>query len=129
MRANLTIIAAFSLLLAACGGQGEGEFSELVARPRPWAEQVNREVDTLGYGNWIVVAESSFPVHSRRGVRTVVVDAEVPEVLDQVVKQLEYSDSVKPYFTTARELPYVENNIAPGVDTFRGQLKLSLIHI
>ena len=114
-----------AVIFSGCAGE-ENAQSRPVTQPRPWAAQVNREVGTLGYGNWIVIADASFPVHSRRGVRTIIIDAEIPEVLDQVVTQLEYSDSVKPYFTTAQELPYIENDKAPGISTFRGQLKTAL---
>lgn len=91
-----------------------------------WGEVVSREVNALGSQNWIIVAESSFPVVSRRGVRTLVVDAEVPELVDFVVNELEKSETVIPSFSTARELPFVKNDRAPGIDEFRKLLKASL---
>lgn len=83
-------------------------------------------MNALGYGNWIVIAESSFPVHSRRGVRTLLVDGEIPQVLDRILTSLEYSDSVKPSFTTASELRYLSNDQAPGIDQFRSELEVAL---
>jgi len=80
----------------------------------------------LGFGNWIVVAEASFPVHSGRGVRTVTVDGEIPEVVDFIVDSYDVAENVTPTFSTARELPFVKNDNAPGVDEFRKQLKTSL---
>jgi len=94
--------------------------------PPPWGGAVSREVEALGIQNWIIIAESSFPVVSRRGVRTVVVDAEIPELVDFVVNELERSENVTPSFNTARELPYVENDRAPGIDQFRKELKTAL---
>ena len=35
----------------------------------------------LGYRNWIVIAEASFPAHSRPGVRQVNANEEIPVVL------------------------------------------------
>ena len=92
----------------------------------PWGEVVAREVNALGIRNWIIVAESSFPVVSRRGVRTLVVDAEIPEVVDYVVNELEKSETLLPSFSMARELPFVRNTQAPGVDEFRSLLQESL---
>lgn len=107
------------LLLEGCGSSGE--------RPPPiWGGVVSREIDALGIQNWIIVAESSFPVVSRRGVRTVVVDAEIPELVDFVVNDLERSETVVPSFNTARELPFVSNDRAPGIDQFRKELKEAL---
>ena len=100
--------------------------SRQVAQPPAWGEGVSREVSALGVSNWIIVAESSFPVMSRRGVRTMVVDAEIPELVDYIVNDLEKSAHVIPRFNTARELPFVENDNAPGIDEFRRLLKEAL---
>lgn len=122
----LPLFVAALALLSSCASDSAHVDAPIPAAPRPWAAGVTREVQSMGYGNWIVIAEASFPVHSRRGVRTLVVDGEIPDVLDQVVTALEYSESVKPFFTTARELPYVQNDRAPGIDMFRGQLQTAL---
>lgn len=107
------------LLLDGCGSGGQ--------KPPPvWGGVVSREIDALGIQNWIIIAESSFPVVSRRGVRTVVVDAEIPELLDFVVNDLERSENVTPSFNTARELPFVSNDRAPGIEQFRKDLKDAL---
>ena len=78
-----------------------------------------REVQALGNRNWIVIADESFPLHTRRGVRTLLVDKEVPEVLSGVIDVLENQQHVSPIFYRTRELGYVENDNAPGVDAFR----------
>ncbi len=97
-------------------------------RPEPveaplWAAQLSGEVNRLGVQNWIVVAEASYPVLSKRGVRTVAVDGEIPEVVDFVIKQLATSESLVPSFNTASELNFVKNDRAPGVDHYRRELK------
>jgi hypothetical protein len=120
MKAFLTLLVPI-LLLGGCGMSRQKK-----VEPPPWGEVVSREVNALGIQNWIIVAESSFPVVSRRGVRTLVVDAEVPEVVDYVVNELEKSETVTPSFSTARELPFVKNDNAPGIDEFRRLLKDSL---
>lgn len=106
-------------LMGGCGGSRD-------TAPPPWGEVVSREVNALGIQNWIIIAESSFPVVSRGGVRTLVVDAEVPELVDYVVNHLERSENVTPSFNTARELPFVSNDRAPGIDQFRKDLKTAL---
>ncbi len=120
MKGSLLLLLPI-LLLGGCGTSRQPS-----APPPPWGEVVSREVNALGIQNWIIVAESSFPVVSRRGVRTLVIDAEVPEVVDYVVNELEKSETVTPSFSTARELPFVKNDRAPGIDEFRSLLKTAL---
>lgn len=85
-----------------------------------------REVKALGNRNWIVIADESFPLHTRRGVRTLLVDKEVPEVLSGVLDVIESQQHVRPVFYQARELAYVQNDNAPGVDTYRTELRTAL---
>lgn len=94
--------------------------------PPAWGAAVSREVAALGSRNWVIVAESSFPVISRRGTRTVVIDGETPEVVEYIVNLLEQSENVRPRFTTARELPFLVNDLSPGVDQFRERLNVAL---
>lgn len=104
----------FILLL---GGYGSGPDQT----PSLWAGIVEREVDALGIQNWIIVAESSFPVVSVLGVRTLVLDGEIPQIVDCIVNHLEKLETVAPSFNTALELSFVSNDRAPGIDYLREQ--------
>lgn len=95
--------------------------------PSPtWKNSVNQQVNQLGYRNWIVIAEASFPAHNKPGIRQVYADAEVPEVVDYVLSTIEDSQNVRPRVYLTRELRAVENDFAPGIDTLREQIKKSL---
>ena len=91
-----------------------------------WKAAINRQVGQLGYRNWIVIAEASFPAHSRPGVRQVSASVEIPEALDYVLGTLEQTETVRPQIYVPRELRSVENDFAPGIDEFRKQLSGSL---
>jgi L-fucose mutarotase/ribose pyranase (RbsD/FucU family) len=91
-----------------------------------WQAAVDRQVGQLGYRNWIVVAEASFPAHSRHGVRQVTADVDVPTALDYVLKTLERTETVRPQLYVTRELRSVENDFAPGIDDLRKRIKSSL---
>ena len=85
-----------------------------------------REIQALGNRNWIVIADQSFPLHSRRGVRTLLVDKETPEVLSGVLDVLDSQQHVSPVFYRTRELGFVENDNAPGIDLYRKQISEAL---
>jgi hypothetical protein len=92
----------------------------------PWHAAVDRQAGQLGYRNWIVIAEASFPAQSRPGIRQVTASVEVPEALDYVIKALEQTETVRPHLYVPRELRSVENDFAPGIDELRKRLQVSL---
>lgn len=91
-----------------------------------WKSSVNYQTGQLGYRNWIVIAEASFPAHSRRGIRQVNANAEIPEVVDYVLNALESTQHVRPKIYLPRELRAVENEFAPGIDQLRQQIIAAL---
>jgi D-ribose pyranose/furanose isomerase RbsD len=106
-----------TLLSLGCAGIQNG---------KGWHGDVERQVGQLGYRNWIVIAEASFPAQNRPGIRQVNATAEVPEVVDYVLKTLEQTESVKPQVYVTREVRAVENDIAPGIEEHRKRLQESL---
>lgn len=111
------MVSVVILLASACGSQA----------PRsPWAAVLDTELQAMGYRNWVVVGDAAFPVHARRGVRTLVVDGEIPEVVDGVMQSLDAAQRVSPRVYVARELAHVPNDRAPGVDSYRKDLEKAL---
>ncbi len=108
------------ILAATSFGCGVGSYQ------KDWKSSVNHQASQLGYRNWIVIAEASFPAHSRAGVSQVNADAEIPEVVDYVLNTLEKTQHVKPNIYLTREMRAVENDVAPGIDEMRVQIKNSL---
>jgi L-fucose mutarotase/ribose pyranase (RbsD/FucU family) len=91
-----------------------------------WRAAVDNQAAQLGYRNWIVIAEASFPAHSRSGVRQVAAPVEIPEALDYVLQALERTENVRPQVYLTRELRSVENDFAPGIDDMRKRIQTSL---
>lgn len=97
-----------------------------MASENTWRAAVDSQAGQLGYRNWIVIAEASFPAHSRTGVRQVAAPVEIPEALDYVLQALERTESVRPQVYLTRELRSVENDFAPGIDELRKRIRESL---
>ena len=94
--------------------------------PRDWKGSVARQLSQLGYRNWIVIAEASFPAHNRPGFHQVTSNAEIPEVVDYVLNSIEQNQHIRPRVYLTRELRAVENDFAPGIDELRERVKGSL---
>lgn len=88
-----------------------------------WKSAVQQQAGQLGYRNWIVIAEASFPAHNRPGIRQVNAPVEIPEALDYVLHTLEQTENVRPQLYVTRELRSVENDFAPGIDELRKKLQ------
>lgn len=112
---NPSAAILFALISVAC-----------VSDQNDWRTSVDRQVGQLGYRNWIVVAEASFPAHSRTGIRQVTSDTEIPEVVDYVLNSMESTQHVRPKIYLTRELRAVENDFAPGIDLLRDRINASL---
>lgn len=92
----------------------------------PWQAAVDRQAGQLGYRNWIVIAEASFPAQSRPGIHQVPAAVEIPEALDYVLQALEQTENVRPQLYVTREVRSVENDFAPGIDDLRKRIQASL---
>lgn len=114
---NRLLLIGTVLLPCGCG---------MVPRQPVWKQAVTTQTAQLGYRNWIVVAEASFPAQSRVGIRQVAAEVEIPEAVDYVLTTLERTQHVSPSVFLTRELRAVENDYAPGIDPFRKHLTDSL---
>lgn len=106
------------LALAGCAGDSSSK--------RPWLGSIRHELGYLGARNWVVVSEAAFPTASRRGLRVIQVDADIPEVLEALEDVIEEKHHVKPRIYVTREIEKVPYDYAPGIKAHRADLKEAL---
>ena len=93
---------------------------------RPWTRAVKSELKALGYRNWVVIGDAAVAFHSRAGVRTIIVDDEIPAVLEEVLDELERVQNVSPRIYLSRELSEIPNDRAPGINEYRRVVEKAL---
>lgn len=91
-----------------------------------WERELETEIKALGYRNWLVIADASFPFLSRSGVRTVIAPVETPEIIDSIISSMDRTQHVEPRFYTSRELRFLNNRLAPGVEEFKFDLEKAI---
>ncbi len=91
-----------------------------------WQGIVAERLPLYGHRNWIVIADSAYPAQSRAGIETVVSGAEQMDVLKKVLSALAASRHVRPIVYTDRELRFVPEADAPGIEKYRQQLSALL---
>jgi len=114
--ARWIVLAGVAVAVTGCGWRSEND----------WKGAIAHQTSQLGYRNWIVVCEASFPAQNRPGIRQVNAPVEIPEAVDYVLQTLEQTEHVRPRIYVPRELRYVENDYAPGIDELRKRLTKSL---
>ena len=105
------------LLFTGCGGSD---------RSRPWKSTIRHELEHLGARNWVVIAEAAYPVQSRRGLRVIHIDADIPDLVDGIEQVIEEKHQVKPRIYVTSEIGHVEYDYAPGVKNYRKELEDAL---
>jgi D-ribose pyranose/furanose isomerase RbsD len=87
-----------------------------------WKEKLQKELPLLGHRNWIVVADSAYPLQTAPGIETIYVAADQLEVVKGVIAELAKTKHVKPTIYTDTEMKFVAETNAPGITAYRDGL-------
>jgi D-ribose pyranose/furanose isomerase RbsD len=87
-----------------------------------WKEKLQKELPLLGHRNWIVVADSAYPLQTAPGIETIYVAADQLEVVKGVIAELAKTKHVKPTIYTDAEMKFVAEKNAPGISAYRDAL-------
>jgi hypothetical protein len=108
----------FSFLLSLCclmAVSAPGQKSERV----DVAALIKSRLPGLGHRNWIVVADSAYPLQISAGVETIVVDEDQLSVVKEVLNQLSKAKHVRPHIYRDAEMDFVSPKNAPGITGYK----------
>lgn len=91
-----------------------------------WKKDLSEELPLMGHRNWVVVADSAYPLQTSPGIKTVYAGGDHVEVLRTVLHMIEQQKHVRPIVFMDHELDYVDEAYAPGINTLRSQLNATL---
>ena len=134
MRARFPIVGLAVLLAAfvACereDDQDEGRESlpaSHVSATPAWTDTLATYIPALGHRNWIVVADSAFPLQISPGIETIVTNEDHFAVLEKVLKMVDAAKHLRPKVWLDKELAFVPEALAPGADETRRRLDEAL---
>ncbi|HEY3628111.1 MAG TPA: hypothetical protein VGL00_17620 [Terracidiphilus sp.] len=84
-----------------------------------WQTKVDQDLPLLGHRNWILIVDSAYPLQSSPGVDTVETNADQLDVVRFVIAAINKSIHVRPDIFMDAELPYVQEEDAPGTTAYR----------
>jgi hypothetical protein len=92
-----------------------------------WRDKVAEAMPLLGHRNWILIVDSAYPLQAGPGIETVETDSGQLEVVRYVLGAIDRSIHVRPVVLMDAELPFVPEDDAPGVSTYRTEVH-DLLH-
>jgi len=88
-----------------------------------WERKLHRELPLLGHRNWVVVADSAYPLQTSPGIETVFANEDQVQVVAKVLQELAKTKHVKPIIYADAELKHVPEKNAQGISAYREELK------
>jgi D-ribose pyranose/furanose isomerase RbsD len=112
-----TIVWVLALLVSSSFVQGQDGGSS-----SDWKTIVQNRLPLFGHRNWIVVADSAFPVYAAPGIETIVINDDLPSVLKYVAEAISKSRHVRARVFLDQELQFIDERDYPGVSELREQI-------
>ena len=87
-----------------------------------WEDLLKERLKLYGHRNWIVIADSAYPAQSRAAIETIVTDEDQTALLEKVHSALKGCEHATATVYTDKELKFVREQDAPGVNAYRQRL-------
>ena len=122
MSNKLPILGMILLAAAFAACEREDKREDKKETSASWLDTLESRLPALGHRNWIVVADSAFPLQISPGIETIVTNEDHFTVLAKVLKAVDQAKHVRPKVWLDKELAYVTEDLAPGADDARRRL-------
>jgi D-ribose pyranose/furanose isomerase RbsD len=86
-----------------------------------WINQMEQMLKLFGHRNWVLIADSAFPMLSSNGVKTLATETDHVEVLRTVLGHIQQCPHIRPVVYIDEELAHIDEQDAPGITTLRQQ--------
>lgn len=126
MRAMIPVLGLAILVAAFTACEREDEAGEEEMKAPAWTDALGTYLPALGHRNWIVVADSAFPLQISPGIETIVSNEDHFTVLNKVLKAVDAAKHIRPKVYLDKELAFVPEALAPGADDVRRRLEEAL---
>ena len=88
-----------------------------------WRNEFQRVLPLMGHRNWILVVDKAYPWQSGTGITTLYTGQPLVQTLGEVMTALKASTHAMPVVYTDKEMQFMTEEMAKGVDAYREQLK------
>jgi len=96
--------------------------SAFAQKTEDWRTLLRRELPVMGHRNWLVVSDSAYPEQVSPGVITIYTGQDHLTTIKEVLKMVGEMRHVSPDIYLDKELPALDDSLAPGIGSFKAQL-------
>jgi len=87
-----------------------------------WKQELLQRLPLFGHRNWIVIADSAYPLQSAAGISTITANADQLTVVREALALIADSEHVEARTYVDRELDFVDERYARGITAYRQRL-------
>jgi hypothetical protein len=91
-----------------------------------WLATLQKRLPEYGHRNWVVIADSAYPLQSNPGIETIVSESDHLRVLHTALELISKMPHVRPVIYTDKELQFVPDADVPGITAYRQRLAAML---
>ncbi len=85
----------------------------------PWRQVLDERLALYGHRNWIVIADSAYPLQSGPGIETILSNESQIDTVRHVLNVLSKDKRVRPVVYLDKELNFVPEESAIGISAYR----------
>ena len=84
-----------------------------------WNEHFEEQLSLLGHRNWIMIADSAYPLQTSSGIEMIYTGEDHFTLLQQVARHLNTRNHIAGQYYLDAEMQHLEETQAPGIDDLR----------
>jgi L-fucose mutarotase/ribose pyranase (RbsD/FucU family) len=118
-----TLVFFILFTLFSCSKEVQKQDEGKIPASKNWQTEVENTIKLFGHRNWIVVADGAYPKQSNPAIKTITVDANQLDVVQFVNGVIKKSSHVQANIFLDKEMDFVSEKDAKGIDNYRKDLK------
>jgi L-fucose mutarotase/ribose pyranase (RbsD/FucU family) len=122
MRQVLSVFISLIVMLSCTTPEQKERSTENEPDLTSWKSELEQTLKLFGHRNWIVIADAAYPQQSNPAIETITIDASQLEAVAFVSQLIENSSHVDANIFLDKELAYVSEKNAKGIEAYKAAL-------
>jgi L-fucose mutarotase/ribose pyranase (RbsD/FucU family) len=118
----MTLLFTGAMLIATTMITFSNQVNANEAQHKNWRAELSESLPILGHRNFIVIADSAYPQQSNPGIKTIYTGEKQIDVVKEVLTVIENAAHVNGTIYVDKELGFVPEKNAKGIDDYRNAL-------